>query len=413
MIFDYPLERIRADFPALQRRIDGRVPAYLDGPGGTQVPRQVIDVVADYLAHHNANTGGAFATSRESDAMLAAAREAMADLLNASSPNEVVFGANMTSLTYAVSRALGREWGAGDELVVTELDHQANIAPWRQLAEDRGMVVRTLPLDPDTRTLELDRLEELLSPRTRLLAIGAASNALGTVTDVQRAAALARAAGALSYVDAVHFAPHFAVDVRAWDCDFVACSAYKFFGPHVGALWGRATLLEEVRPYKVPPSPDEIPYRWETGTLNHEGIAGAAAAVDWIATLGTDPSSGHSRRERLARAWERIGAHEAALLRMLLDGLAEVSGVRVFGPPPGWPRTPTVAFTLGGAAPGEIAERLAREGIFVWSGHFYAPNVVERLGLGTSGGVMRVGISAYTGPDEIERLLAGIRRITA
>jgi cysteine desulfurase family protein (TIGR01976 family) len=297
---------VRADFPVFERRIAGRPIAFFDGPGGSQIPQPVIDAVADYLTFHNANTGGRFATSEESDAVISAARAAVGDLLNAP-PGEVVFGANMTTLTFAISRALGREWGPGDEVIVTELDHLANVAPWRRMAEERGMTVHTVPFDPDTMQLDLAAMERLLSPRTRLVAVGAASNAVGTINDVRRAAALAREAGALSFVDAVHYAPHRLVDVAELGCDFLACSAYKFFGPHVGILWGRGEHLERFTPFKVPPAPNTSPERWETGTLNHEGIAGTAAAVDWIAGLGRDedaragdtgPVSPHTPRRR-------------------------------------------------------------------------------------------------------------------
>jgi len=407
------VDRIREQFPALRRRIDGRNAVFLDGPGGTQVPQPVIDAVVGYLCSHNANTHGAFATSVETDAMLTGAREAMADFVGAWSPCEVAFGANMTSLTFAVSRALGREWGAGDELIVTDLDHQANIAPWRLLAEDRGMVVRTVPLDPETLTLDLGRLDDLLSARTRLVAVGAASNALGTITDVRAAAAKARSAGALTYVDAVHLAPHRLIDVQTLGCDFLACSAYKFFGPHVGVLWGRQELLQRFQPFKVPPAADTAPERWETGTLNHEGIAGAAAAVEWIAALGADAAADGGRRASLERAWRAVEAHETQLLAALLDGLGEIPGTHVYGVPAGLPRTPTVAFTLAGHHPDAIAEHLAREGVFVWSGDFYAPNVMERLGLAASGGVVRVGLAAYNSAADVERLLSGVRRLAA
>jgi cysteine desulfurase family protein (TIGR01976 family) len=408
MAFDLHIESVRADFPALRRQIDGRVPAFFDGPGGTQVAQPVIDAVADYLAYHNANTHGAFATSRETDRILADARSAFADFLGARSAREIVFGANMTSLTFAVSRALGQQWRQGDEIIVTELDHQANIAPWRRLAEERGLVVRTLPLDAASATLELERLADLLSERTRLVAVGAASNAVGTVTDVAHVAAMARAAGALTFVDAVHFAPHRQIDVAALGCDFLVCSAYKFFGPHVGVLWGRQELLEQFLPFKVPPSPDTAPERWETGTLNHEGIAGAAAAVEWIAGLGNAADSPGERRSALARAWERIQGHESRLLGRLLEGLEQLPGLRIHGPPAGAPRTPTVAFNLGGYSPDEVADSLAEQGVFVWSGHFYAPNVIERMGLADVGGVVRAGLAAYTSAEDVERLIDAV-----
>jgi cysteine desulfurase family protein (TIGR01976 family) len=409
-MFDHrTLQAIRADFPALQRERAGGVVSYLDGPGGTQVPQQVIAAIEDYLARHNANTGGFFANSAETDAMLAAARQAMADLVGAASAREIVFGANMTSLTFAFSRALGRDWEPGDEVIVTELDHQANIAPWRAVAAERGVVVRTLRLDTATLTLDLPQLEHLLSGRTRLLAIGAASNAVGTINDVARAATLARQAGALTYVDAVHLAPHRLLDVQQLGCDFLVCSAYKFFGPHVGVLWSRASLLEQLRPDRLPPAPDTAPQRWEPGTLNHEGIAGAAAAVDWLAALG---GAAETRRSALRATWLRVQQHESSLFAALLEGLRAIPGVRVWGPAPGVERTPTAAFTLTGRAPDTVARRLATERIFVWSGDFYAPNVVKRLGLARSGGLVRAGLAVYSGMDDVHRLLASLRRLS-
>ena len=403
------LTAIRGAFPALARANDERAPAFFDGPGGTQVPRAVIDAIAEYLGRHNANTGGVFQTSRETDAMLDAAREAVADFLGARSGREIVFGANMTTLTFALSRALGAAWNRGDELIVSQLDHQANVATWQRLAHERGLRVHTVPFDPESLTLDLARLEELLSPRTRLVAVGAASNAVGTITDVRRVAELAHSAGALCFVDAVHLAPHQPIDVAALGCDFLACSAYKFFGPHVGILWGREELLERSDPVKIPPSPDVVPLRWETGTLNHEGIAGVAAAVDWIAEIGVDPGEELPRRHALLRAMERIAAHEAGLFAILSQKLADVPGVRLFSPSPAVPRTPTAAFTVHGHSPSDMAAHLAELGVYVWHGDFYASTVIERLGLDTSGGLIRAGLAAYNGPEDVERLVEGVR----
>lgn len=406
--------RVRADFPVFARRVAGRPVAFFDGPGGSQIPQAVIDAVGDYLAFHNANTGGRFATSEESDATITAARRAMGDLLNAP-PGEIVFGANMTTLTFAVSRALGREWGPGDEVIVTELDHQANVAPWRRMAEERGMTVHMVPFDPDTLQLDLAAMERMLSPRTRLVAVGAASNAVGTINDVRRATALAREAGALSYVDAVHYTPHRLVDVAELGCDFLVCSAYKFFGPHVGILWGRAEHLERFTPFKLPPAPDTMPERWETGTLNHEGIAGTGAAVDWIAGLGHDeegePGSARGRREALRQGYARIEEHEGELVRRLLNGLHGIGGVRVYGPPAGAERTPTVAFTVEGSTPDEVAVRLGAEGVFVWNGNFYALTCTERLGLEDRGGLIRAGLAPYCTEEDVDRLLDCVERI--
>jgi cysteine desulfurase family protein (TIGR01976 family) len=406
-------ERVRADFPVFQkRRVAGRPIAFFDGPGGSQVPAPVAEAVSDYLSFHSANTHGHFATSEETGAIVSSARGAVADLLGAA-PEEVAFGANMTTLTFAFSRALGRAWSPGDEVVVTDLDHQANVAPWRRMAEDRGMTVRTVPFDPETMQLDYAALESCLSPRTRLVAVGAASNAVGTINDVRRVARLAREAGALSYVDAVHYTPHRLVDVAELGCDFLACSAYKFFGPHVGILWGRREALERVAPYKVPPAPESANEKWETGTQSHEGIAGTCAAVEWIASLdpnGGGPAAG-SRREALRRAYARIEEHESELVARLLDGLGAIPGVRVYGPAAGAARTPTVGFTIQGTDPQAAATRLGEEGVFVWNGNFYAVTVCERLGLEGSGGMIRAGLAPYSTGEDVERLLEGVSRI--
>jgi cysteine desulfurase family protein (TIGR01976 family) len=402
-------ERVRADFPVFERRVGGRPIAFFDGPGGSQVPRQVAAAVAEYLTLHNANTHGSFLTSAETDETLDGARRAMADFVGASSPREIVFGANMTTLTFHLSRSLGREWGPGDEVIVTELDHQANVAPWRRMAEDRGMTVRAAPFDPETLRLDYAALEGMLNPKTRLVAVGAASNAVGTINDVRRVTDAARAAGALSFVDAVHYAPHRLPDVEALGCDFLACSAYKFFGPHVGILWGRGELLEGLTPYKVPPASDEAPYRWETGTLNHEGIAGVRAAVDWIASIAG--GDGDDRREALRRSFEAVEAHEAALFRAMEDGLRAIPGVRFYGAPRGSQRTPTAAITVEGTTPDEVARRLGEEGVFVWNGNFYAVTVCDVLGLSDCGGLIRCGVAPYTTEEDVRRLVDGIGRI--
>lgn len=403
-------ETIRAQFPALTREVNGAPAAYFDGPAGSQVPQPVAEAVADYLLYHNANTGGVFLTSCETDEVIESARRRMADFIGASSSREVAFGQNMTTLTYSLSRALRHRWGPGDELIVTDLDHQANVAPWRQAAAEAGMTVRTVPFDPESCTLDLGQLEAFLGPRTRLVAIGHASNAVGTVNDVRRVAEMARAAGALSFVDSVHFAPHGVIDVQRIGCDFLACSAYKFFGPHVGVLWGRSELLEEFDAIKVPPAPDWIPDRWETGTLSHEGIAGTAAAVEWIASLGATPEGG-DWRSRIVRGMERIEAIERPLFEALVRQIRSIPGVRVHGPPDGSPRTPTLAFTVAGIAPAEVARRLAADGVFVWAGDFYASTVIDRLGLRSSGGVVRVGMAPYNTAAEVERLVAAVRRV--
>jgi cysteine desulfurase family protein (TIGR01976 family) len=401
-------EDIRQQFPALGRVVGGEPVAFFDGPAGSQVPRAVIDAMGDYLAYHNANTHGLFATSRETDAIITTARERMADFLGARTPNEVAFGANMTTLTFALSRALRREWSAGDEVIVTELDHQANVSPWRQAAEEVGAVVRTVEFDPESGTLRMDQLEGFLGPKTRLVAVGYSSNALGTINDVHQVARLCRQAGALSFVDAVHYAPHGTIDVEEIGCDFLACSAYKFFGPHLGILWGRSELLDSARPFKLPPASDRSPERWETGTLSHEAIAGAAAAVEWIAGLA--PSQDGSWRERMIGGMHAIDEIEHPLLDRVFSGLATIPGVRLYGPPPTARRVPTVAITLEGRHPDEVARKLAAEGIFVWSGDFYATTVIDRLGLRESGGVVRIGLAPYNTADEVDRLIEGIRR---
>jgi cysteine desulfurase family protein (TIGR01976 family) len=403
--------RVRAQFPALGRTAGGQGAVYFDGPAGSQVPQPVIDAVADYLANRNANTHGEFATSRESDEILWCARERMAAFLGAASPREIAFGANMTTITFALSRALARGWSAGDEVIVTELDHQANVAPWRSAAEEAGVTVHVVPFDPRTRLLDMERLGGLLSPRTRLVAVGYASNAVGTVTDVRRVAEMARSVGALSFVDAVHYAPHGVIDVQDVGCDFLVCSAYKFFGPHVGILWGRPELLTELRPHKVPPSSDEAPERWETGTQSHEGIAGTAAAVEWIASLAGPAPGGW--RERMVRGMQAMDELERPVLKRLLDGLRALGGIQVYGPPDGHPRTPTIALTVEGVHPQRVAEQLARDGIFVWSGDFYASTVIDRLGLREAGGVVRIGLAPYNTEQEADRLLQALERLAA
>jgi cysteine desulfurase family protein (TIGR01976 family) len=399
------LDEIRARFPALERRHNGTPVAYFDGPGGTQVPRSVAAAVTDYLLHHNANTHWAYPTSIETDAALAAARAALADLLGGR-PSEIAFGANMTTLTFHVGRALGRRWSAGDELVVTELDHHANVDPWRRLASERGLTVRTVRFRAETGQLDLDDLAAAIGPRTKLVAIGAASNALGTINDVRRVAELARAAGALVFVDAVHYAPHALVDAAALGADLLACSAYKLYGPHVGVLWGREALVEELDVPKLLPAPDRSAERLETGTQCHEGIVGAAAAVDFLASLG----GGATRRARLEAAYAMLHARGEALLARLWSGLRELPGVTLYGPPPGAPRTPTLAFTVRGVPSEEVARALAERAVFVSSGDFYATTAVARLGQAEHG-LVRAGCACYTTADEIDRLVDGVRAL--
>jgi cysteine desulfurase family protein (TIGR01976 family) len=397
-------DQIRSAFPALERRHRGHPVAYFDGPGGTQVPRPVVEAMKDYLYHHNANTHWHFPTSVETDALIAGSRETLADFLGAAR-TEIAFGANMTTLTFHLGRALGRTWGPGDTIVITELDHHANVAPWRALERERGITVASVPVHPGTGQLDWDRLEALMSARPRLVAIGAASNALGTITDVARAARLAREAGALIFVDAVHFAPHELVDVRALACDFLVCSAYKFYGPHLGVLFAREELLRELDVPKLAPAPDTAPERVETGTQNHEGIVGAAAAVEFLASLGP----GNTRRDRLRSAFTGLHGRAQVLLRRVWNGLDAIDGVTLYGPTPASPRTPTVAFTVEGRSPAAVAQHLANRGVFVSSGDFYATTVVERLGL--KDGLVRAGCACYTTEEEVDRLVEGVRGI--
>jgi cysteine desulfurase family protein (TIGR01976 family) len=398
---------IRSHFPALERMHNGQPIAYFDGPGGTQVPRSVAEAMVNYLYHHNANTDWAYPSSAETDAAIASAREAYADFLNAS-PNEIVFGANMTTLTFHLSRALGRELSPGDEIVVTELDHHANIDPWRELAKERGLCVRTVRMIPETGRLDLDDFSRLINGRTKLVAIGAASNALGTINDVRIATEMAHEAGALALVDAVHFAPHCLPDVRAIGCDFLVCSAYKFYGPHIGILYGRHDLLQSTSFPRLLPAHAAAPENAETGTLNHEGIVGAAAAIDFFASLST---SGDSRRERLQATFDSLHTRGAALTRSLWDELSTIDGVHLYGPPPSEPRTPTISFTVKGIHSRKVAQRLADRGIFCSHGDFYAMTVVERLGL-SEVGLVRAGCAMYTTQEEISRLVQGVASLT-
>jgi cysteine desulfurase family protein (TIGR01976 family) len=405
---------IRGDFPALQRRHEGHPVAYFDGPGGTQVPRAVIDAVTDYLTSHNANTHWAFPTSAETDSALAHSREAVADFLNAA-PDEVAFGANMTTLTFHLSRALGRMLQHGDTVVVTELDHHANVDPWRTLIRERGVEVRAVKMIPETGQLDWDELDRLLTDhRTRLLAIGAASNALGTINDVARAVAMAREAEALTFVDAVHYAPHQLVDVRAWGCDFLACSAYKYYGPHVGVLYGRRERIEVLDVAKLEPAPNTSPERMETGTQNHEGIVGAAAAVDYLASLvSAAPGAGPaSRRERLRTVFEALHERGVALLERLWEGLCRIDGVRLFGPPPDAPRTPTLSFDVRGIPSSDVSRLLAHRGVFASHGDFYATTVARRLGL-AAGGMVRIGCACYSTEEEVDRVVDAVRDIVS
>ena len=399
------VESIRSQFPALSRQHAGKPVAYFDGPGGTQVPRVVVEAMVDYLYHHNANTHWNYPTSVETDAALARSREAFADFFNAT-PREVAFGNNMTTITFHIARALGRGLGQGDEIVVTELDHQANVAPWRALAKERGVTIRLVSFEATTGELNLDELARAVNKKTRLVAIGAASNALGTMPPVRQAADLAHAHGALCYVDAVHYAAHGVIDVRAMDCDFLVCSPYKFYGPHAGVLYSRAEVMAKLDVPKLDPASNEIPYRLETGTQNHEGIVGSGAAVEFLASL----AEGNTRRERLVRAMSGLHARGEELFARLWEGLSNIKGVRCFGPPPGRPRTPTVSFAVDGVPSADVARSLINDAVFASNGNFYATTVVEKLGYGRDG-LVRVGCACYTTVEEIERLINGVRKV--
>lgn len=401
----------RRQFPALAREIAGQPAVFFDGPAGSQVPQRVIDAISRYLIECNANHGGLFATSRESDALLTAAREAMTDLLGSGDPSLVAFGANMTTLTFALSRALARTWKLGDEIIVSRLDHDANVTPWVLAARDAGVIVRHIGVRRDDCTLDLDEFRSLLSPRTRLVAVGCASNAVGTVNPVSEIVALAHEAGALVFLDAVHYAPHRLIEVDAWGCDFLACSAYKFFGPHVGVLWGRRELLESLPAYKLRPAGDMLPDRWMTGTQSHEGIAGALAAVEYLADLGrtADPTRA-ARRAALTTAFAAITEYETQLAARLLSGLAELPRFEVWGIPGTarlHERVPTVAIKHAERTAHDVAERLAEQGIFVWHGNFYALPLTETLGLEPEG-VVRIGLLHYNTAGEVDRLLAAL-----
>jgi len=413
---------IRAQFPALERRHKGFPVAYFDAPGGTQTPRAVVDAVADYLLNHNANTHWEYPTSHETDAIIESARHVFADFLNASS-DEIVFGPNTTSMIYHLSRALGRSLGPGDEIVITELEHHANVAPWQALEIERGVRLRISQLDPESGQLDWDDFERLVTKKTKVVAFGAGCNAIGTVNRFRAAVELAHSFGALALVDAVHYAPYFLCDVKESGCDFLTCSAYKLYGPHASVFYGRKQLLESIDFPKLQPAPDTAPERVEMGTLNHEGIAGAAAAVEFYASLsGPDFSLGNleiinssqsqSRRDLLHTAFKGLRAHSAPQVAQLWDGLSRIRGVRLYGPPPNVERTPTVSFVVENVASTEVARRLAERGLFVSHGDFYARTVIERLGLAPEG-LVRVGCACYTSDDEIERLIEAVKEITS
>jgi cysteine desulfurase family protein (TIGR01976 family) len=409
------LRWVRDQFPALAETVGDRPAVFFDGPGGTQVPQRVIDAIGNYLIHANSNTHGAFATSERTDATIAAAHAAMADLLGCE-PDEVVFGPNMTSLTFMISRSIGREIQPGDEIVVTRLDHDANFSPWKAL-EERGAAIKAVDIDVEDCTLDMDDLRRQITPRTKVVAVGYASNAVGTINDVAEVVRLARAVGALSFIDAVHYAPHGPIDVRALDCDFLACSPYKFFAPHAGTLYGKREHLARLRPYKVRPATEELPGRWMTGTQSHEAMAGVTAAVEYLAELGSRVAeTAAPRRQRLLAAMTAIRDYERGRTEKLIGGLLEVPGLTFDGirePERFGQRTPTVSVRIDGHAPHQLAKRLGEQGIFTWDGNYYALNLSERLGVEQDGGMLRIGLVHYNTAEEVDRLLAALHQIAA
>ncbi len=412
---------VRSQFPSLSQTVHGHPVVFLDGPGGTQVPQTVIDAISDYLRGSNANTDGAFATSQRTDAMLAGARIAMADFLGCG-PEEVVFGANMTSLTFAMSRSIGRELNAGDEIVVTRLDHGANYSPWLAL-EDLGVTVRVAEIHDQDCTLDMDDLARKITSRTRLVAVGYASNAVGTINRVSEVVRMAHGVGAMAYIDAVHYAPHGPIDVRALDCDFLVCSSYKFFGPHMGVLYGKHEHLSRLQPYKVAANTHTVPLNWEWGTLNHECIAGITACVDYLADLGRhmspslSPSLSSSlsgRRAALLTAFTAIQRHERILVERLIAGLLKIPGLKVYGitdPQRFGARCPTVAVCIAGHTPLQLATELGRRGFFTWDGNYYALNLTEHLDVEKDGGFLRIGLAHYNSAEEVDRFLRALREI--
>jgi cysteine desulfurase family protein (TIGR01976 family) len=408
---------VRSQFPALAQTVTGpsaKYPAvFLDGPGGTQVPRRVIDAIADYLSRNNANTGGAYETSRNTDRMIADARSAMADFLNCDS-DEIVFGANMTTLTFAMSRALGRDLGPGDEIVLTLLDHDANFSPWKAL-EEKGVVIRTVKFNESDCTLDMQDLASKIGNRTRLVAVGYASNAVGTINNVAEVVRLAWQAGALTYIDAVHYAPHGPIDVRALDCDFLACSTYKFFGPHMGVLYGKRQHLKKLRPYKVRPNTNDIPNCWEWGTLNHECIAGIKACVDYWEELGrrVHPEA-TTRRAAILAAHEAIHQHEHKMMEKMIAGLKAIPGLKLYGISDSSRfenRCATFVVRIEGHTPLELATKLGERGFFTWDGNYYAMNLTEQLDVERLGGFLRIGLVHYNTMEEVEGLLTTLMQI--
>lgn len=400
---------IRAQFPALALKDGGHDRVYFDNPAGTQVPQQVIDRTVDCLANRNANLGGYFKTTVEAGELVDLAHQACADFYNARSMNEIVFGQNMTSLTLHMSRCLGKQMKRGDEIVLSRMDHDANVAPWLLLADDLGLVVRWIDFDTDTYEFPEDALTKVLSDKTRLLAMGMASNCTGTVNDTKRFAAEAKKAGAIVYLDAVQYAPHYAIDVQDLGADFVVSSAYKWFGPHQGILWGREELLKQTFGYKVRPAGEDLPHKFETGTLSHEGMAGTLGAIEYLEQFGT----GETRAKRIASAWNTLADYEHKITLKLIEGLKTFQGLTIRGITSAnamHRRVPTVSFTLDGHHPEALAKAFAKDNIFVWSGHNYAIEPVGRMGLMDKGGVLRVGLAHYNTDAEVDALLSSLTR---
>lgn len=421
------LSSYRRYFPSLTQNVNGKPAIYFDNPGGTQVAQQVIDAIVKYLLEANANTGGAFVTSERTDTIIANARRAMADFLHATHPEEIVFGPNMTTLTFAFSRAIGKTLRPGDEIVVTTLDHDANVAPWLALQE-QGVVIRTVGVHPEDVTLDMENMRAQITERTKLVAVGYASNAVGTINDVARVVSWAHEVGALVWIDAVQYAPHGPIDLQELNADFLVCSSYKFFGPHLGILYGKFEHLERFPAYKVRPASNAVPERWETGTLNHEGLAGLIGVVDYLAMLGREQSAYYSdafttdlegrsynnRQRELKIAMQAIKDYERGLSAHLLAGLCEIKGLQLYGitaPQDFARRVPTVSCTIEGHTPRELAQYLADRGIFAWDGNYYALGVMERLGLEEHGGALRLGMAHYNTHDEIDRVLESLERL--
>jgi len=405
---------VRAQFPSLKLQVNDQPAAFLDGPAGTQVPQQVMNAVLQYFLQSNANTCGAFVTSQRNDTMIASTRAAMADFFHCDK-DEVVFGPNMTTITFALARAIGRELKPGDEIVVTTLDHDANVAPWRAL-EEKGVVIRQVDIHEEDCTLDLDDLKNKISRKTKLVAVGYASNAVGTINPVAEITKLAHDAGALMFIDAVHYAPHGLIDVKALDCDFLVCSPYKFFGPHMGTLYGKCEQLLRFAPYKVRPASDLLPDRWETGTQVQELIAGIGATVEYLAEVGRlCDSSAVDRRTALVAAYRATRQHETVLLSRLVEGLLTIPGLRFFGirdPKRFHERCSTVSVRIGNHNPTEVARFLGDRGIFTWDGNYYALNLTERLGVENTGGLLRIGLVHYNTIEEVERLLSALHEFS-